>query len=122
MRLSRELLLKIEEKNDFIKPIFPDVEGYRDIEINYHLKLLNEAGLIEIKLSNTLAEGPKYYAKTLTNEGHEFIASLRQPDVWETICKKFKEESINTLKTVAKDLAKGYAKKKVSELLASENL
>jgi hypothetical protein len=53
----------------------------------------------------------------LTAPGHEFIASLNDPDVWTEICKNFKKSGIDTVKSVAIDLAKGYAKKKVKALI-----
>ncbi|HHQ4263681.1 TPA: DUF2513 domain-containing protein, partial [Vibrio cholerae] len=55
----------------------------------------------------------------LTASGHEFIESLNEPDVWDTIQSNFKEASLETLAVVAKDLAIGFAKQKVKALLES---
>jgi hypothetical protein len=53
----------------------------------------------------------------LTAQGHNFIETLRNKEVWATIKRDFKEVSIGTLADVAKKLAEGYAKKKIDELL-----
>ncbi|HBE9179197.1 DUF2513 domain-containing protein [Serratia fonticola] len=53
----------------------------------------------------------------LTSRGHDFIAALRQKEVWEQVKTGFKDASISTLINVSRDLAEGYAKKKISDLL-----
>lgn len=53
----------------------------------------------------------------LTARGHDFIAALRQKEVWEQVKTGFKDASISTLINVSRDLAEGYAKKKISDLL-----
>jgi len=53
----------------------------------------------------------------LTAAGHEFAENLRNKEVWATIKTSFKDASISTLASVAKQLAEGYAKQKVERLL-----
>lgn len=52
----------------------------------------------------------------LTAKGHEFAASVKQPEIWEVIKKNFKEASIETVFTVSKDLAIKLAKKKLEKI------
>lgn len=52
----------------------------------------------------------------LTAQGHDFIADLRQKEVWETIKTNFKEEGISTLMGLSKSLALSFAKKKVKDV------
>jgi len=53
----------------------------------------------------------------LTATGHEFVSNIRQSEVWETIKEKFKEDSIDTVFSVAKKLAENIAKKKLDHYL-----
>jgi hypothetical protein len=53
----------------------------------------------------------------LTAKGHEFSASVKQPEIWEVIKKNFKDASIETVFTVSKDLAVKFAKKKLEKIL-----
>ncbi|MBS0054436.1 DUF2513 domain-containing protein [Yersinia sp. Marseille-Q3913] len=55
----------------------------------------------------------------LTSDGHDFIDALRNQDVWNTIKVGFKDASMGTLTSVAKELAAGYLKKKISSYLDS---
>nr|WP_251991947.1 DUF2513 domain-containing protein [Escherichia coli] len=52
----------------------------------------------------------------LTARGHDFIADLRQKDVWQAIKTNFKDEGISTLMSVSKSLAKGFAREKIKDI------
>lgn len=52
----------------------------------------------------------------MTAKGHDFIADLRQQEVWQTIKAGFKDEGLSTLMSVTKSLAEGFAKKKIKDL------
>ncbi|MGK6325724.1 DUF2513 domain-containing protein [Erwinia sp. DT-104] len=52
----------------------------------------------------------------LTSRGHDFIADLRQQEVWQTIKTNFKNEGLTTLMEISKSLAMGYAKKRIKDL------
>lgn len=92
----------------------------------FHFHILIDKGLIEAKsLDGSTGYqiqpngSPLWMAVPLrlTASGHEYISSLHEPDVWETIQKNFRESSLDTVKSIATDLAKKYAKKKLEELL-----
>jgi hypothetical protein len=53
----------------------------------------------------------------LTAAGHEFADALNNKEVWNTIKSSFKDVSIDTLVSVSKQLAEGYFKKKVENIL-----
>lgn len=57
----------------------------------------------------------------LTADGHDFIETLNAPNVWDDIQENFKQSSIDTLKSIAKELAIGYAKKRVTALLSDRD-
>lgn len=93
----------------------------------FHMAILYDKNFIESSSPkygfgylNVDSSGPSWIEVELrlTVSGHEFLASLNDPDVWDEICKNFKKSGIDTVKLVAIDLAKGFAKKKVTELLS----
>ena len=71
-------------------------------------------------MSNELGEGVGYswieVPLRLTARGHDFIADLRQKEVWQTIKTNFKDEGISTLISVSKTKAKGFARKKIKDI------
>ena len=111
MSLIREILLSIEE-NDEVLP----VEGFSSEIIESHVTLLTEALLVERKSSgiNSFVTVTK-----LTWTGHEFLDSIREEQVWNTIKSEFREAGMSTIIKVGKDLAEGFAKKKVEAILGS---
>lgn len=100
-----------------------------DSNFIFHMRLLYDNGLIVRvdgeygighEMLRTLGEGVNYHWDNiplrLTARGHDFIADLRQKEVWQTIKTNFKDEGISTLMGLSKSLAMGFAKKKVKEL------
>jgi len=88
MDLIRELMLKLEslpmEYGDNV-PIPPDtaavqVDGYSFDQIAYHLDLIKQAGFIE-RSGSDLGIGIMF--KGLSWSGHDFVDSVRSPDVWD---------------------------------------
>lgn len=96
MDLIRELMLKLEElpvgpgDNVHIQPENGAllVEGcsegalgdYSDHEIEYHLSLIEKAGFIE-RTRHGPAVGIMF--RGLSWSGHDFLDSVRSPDVWD---------------------------------------
>ena len=120
----RNLLLQIEasgwgfiETDEICKKI--DIE--REVA-DYHLKLLYQAGFIEaaiVRGKEGLAHSKKIqrdedyivFVKpwSLTWEGHEYLDTMRDPEIWKKTKESVKEVgsfSLDTLKSVAKGLIK----------------
>jgi hypothetical protein len=87
MDLIRELMLKLESypKNpiDVIQlrpyvpePLWVDSYVFSDPRLIYHLELIEEAGFIENMNS------PGYFYR-LSWAGHDFLDSVRSPEVWD---------------------------------------
>lgn len=100
-----------------------------DSNFIFHMRLLHDNGIIirvdgkhgiGHEMCQLLGEGVNYYwldvPLRLTARGHDFIADLRQKEVWQTIKTNFKDEGISTLMGISKSLAMGFAKKKIKEL------
>lgn len=82
MDLVREILLKMEEFP--FDGRFHDVivDGHADSEINYHIILLHEAGLIEaLDVSNLSCMC--WRPQRLTYAGHEFLDAARSDTIWQ---------------------------------------
>jgi hypothetical protein len=86
LQLIRKILLEIEDKSDGHSIVsLPETrKEYTNDQIQYHLKLLSDAGYIEAKdasASNDLVIFPI----TLTWEGHEFIDEARDEKIWNKV-------------------------------------
>ena len=83
MGLIREILLQVEARpsvNDW-GPV--EIDGRSQEEISYHVKMLDDDGLLEALDMRTLGpDGFKYDPKFLTARGHDFLDSIRSPSVW----------------------------------------
>jgi hypothetical protein len=118
MDLVREILLKVEADPDIDGSnwkIFDasDFPGHSQKEIAYHIALLLEAQFL-LGTTNVLAnlreKAPPLYR--LTWEGHEFIGSTSDPDIWARVKERTKgipEVAIS----VMWELAKAELKKKL---------
>lgn len=80
--LIRQLLQVIEE-GDYPAPYPLGIEGREQNQINYHLLLMQEAGLIDATVSKTLGPGvPRVQVFRLSWEGHEFLEAARNTSAW----------------------------------------
>ncbi|WP_028227365.1 DUF2513 domain-containing protein [Paraburkholderia ferrariae] len=91
MDLIRELMLELEAlsvpSTDIIL-IAPDaiaVEGYDTQQIDYHLQLLAQAGLVDAGGADGcgMRAGPGIAFRSLSWAGHDFLDAVREQDVWE---------------------------------------
>ncbi|MGH8545557.1 MAG: DUF2513 domain-containing protein [Gammaproteobacteria bacterium] len=82
--LAREILRQIEESSDAVgvKWIDLEIEGRDPVEVSYHVRLLDEAGLIEAFDLTTMG-GFDWRPKRLTWAGHEFLDAARDDARWE---------------------------------------
>lgn len=88
----------------------------------FHMEILEDEGMIEAIHSDGIGFGRvsgggiviSIIPLRLTSSGHKFLANTRQPGVWKTIRSKLGDASIETIVTVAKDLALSAAKDLVS--------
>lgn len=84
MDLVRKILFAIEE-HSLQEPIRNfTIEGYGDDMVNYHLGLMDEAGLIHvIDLSDMTTS--MYFPTRLTWSGHEFLEAVRADTRWSDV-------------------------------------
>ncbi len=135
--LCRQLLLHLDEQADEKKLSSEDIalDLSRPLaEVGYHLKLLYQAGFLEARVYRgqmdqhqetktpmTLDHDQIFFVVpiSLTWKGHEFLETIRDPEVWRKSkegAKKIGSFGID----IIEDLAKGYLKKKVKDLTGVE--
>lgn len=102
MDLLRQILFEVEK--------LPFTGGFDTIvipnrsmqEIAYHIYLAHNAGLLDA-LDASSHDGPNWYAKHLTYEGHEFLEAARDDTRWnkakETVMKNVGSLTLDALKT-----------------------
>ena len=120
MDLIRELLLKLEAlplRTGSVVHVMPDdkeirIDGFDAEAIEYHARLLVEAGLINPGTSRTM-QGITF--KCLTWAGHDFLDSIRDPEIWAKTKKGATAAGGFTI-DLLRDLAKGFLRKQIEEL------
>lgn len=122
MDLVRNILLAIEASNqsplDWVDlPKFP---GQDDEVISYHVALLAEADLVLAQDIST-DDGFEVRATRLTWNGHEFLDSVRDPEIW----RRTKEGAAKIGGAgldILVEIAKGYARHFINEKLGIDLL
>ena len=81
--LIRKILFKVEEKESPAPEWDFKIDDYPQDIINYHIVLMNEAGLLIGKAEES-SNGSYYNANVsrLTWEGHEFLDSIKNLSIW----------------------------------------
>jgi hypothetical protein len=119
MDLIRELMLKLEampRKPGIVEELSAGegemiFEGCSSDEIDYHLNLIVEAGFLSTH--GMMMSGAVLFDR-LTWAGHDFVDSVRSPEVWAKT-KKGAEAAGGFTVDLLKDLAKGFIKKQIEE-------
>ena len=116
MGLIREILLQVEARpsvNDW-GPV--EIDGRSQEEISYHVKMLDDDGLLEALDMRTLGpDGFKYDPKFLTARGHDFLDSIRSPSVWG----KVKQQLAVVGGSASLEVVETIAKKAVADVLSN---
>lgn len=90
MDLIRQLLLAIEETKTWDRPFELHVDEHDRYDVTYHLRLLESKGLIE-GIDVSTHDGPKFWPRCLTWEGHEFLENAKNETVWQQTKKRLAE-------------------------------
>jgi hypothetical protein len=107
----RKILLKSEElsPDDTLRP--SDFNEDRADEIAYHVKLLDEAGLIKASIVEySGGAGIHFDLERLTWSGHDFLDAVRNESIWSKTKAKITDKggamTFDLIKSVAIELAK----------------
>jgi hypothetical protein len=120
MDFVRDILLKIEGSNEgvtSIKALGLAESGTPAYErLAYHVEMLiEEAGFVRGVDASSM-DGADWLNLRLTWRGHEFLDTIRDPDIWRRT-KQGAEKVGNWSLDFLVDAAKAYAKAKAKELL-----
>lgn len=83
--LVRKILMYYEEKDVDGMDRTIELEGYAESLINYHLLLMDEAGLLRCERSvssSTPSRVIRVHPFSLTWSGHEFLSSAKNDGLW----------------------------------------
>lgn len=115
MDLIRKILLDLEQRKekDFVG--YYNLEGYSRDEVEYHLELMMEKGLLTGNF--VYADGSMLFsALKISWEGHDFLDSIKNDTVWNKVKESLKNKGLE-LGQVSFDILKEYAKLKIKETL-----
>lgn len=114
MDLVRDILLAIEAAPKNLDRDL-QLEGHDAELVSGHVKLLKQAGYIEEPFTR-FAGGVKFsYGLALTWEGHEFLETIRDPQIWKLTKSGANKVGSWSLSLVA-ELAKGAIRQKAVEM------
>jgi len=111
--LIRELLLHFEMKNSSGVEQRPEIDGYDDEVIGYHLRLMHDASFIRAELikSTTSDRVVQVWPFELTWQGHEFLDTVRDEEVWrkilDVVAQKGGSMAFAVIQKIAAQLATG---------------
>lgn len=115
MDLIRALLLKVESGHSQLS--IHEVEDLATVDdiasktVHYHMNLLVDADFIDASATHR----GTWYIKSMTWAGHDFLDTVRDPEIWKRtkdVAKEAKGFSVELLR----DIAKGLVKKQVKRL------
>jgi hypothetical protein len=83
MDLVRQILLEVEKLSFTNNVVEISLEGYTSEEINYHLIILADAGLLAVDYVRAGKKDYIWKSIRLTWDGHEFLDAARDNNRWE---------------------------------------
>ena len=110
MDLVREILLYVEKCETFVGPGTVKLEGHSDEVVEYHLKLLHEAGLLDVDTPSRNPYGTSWGVRGLTWQGHEFLDAARNDTIWRKSLGTLQKAGIGATKEVLVPLLLSLAK------------
>lgn len=105
-----------EEKPNVEMVKCPPIEGYTDLEVDYHLMLMAEAGLLNcerIRSSTDESRLIEVYPFALSWQGHEFLDKARDETIWKQAMQKLKNTGAGISIAVLQALLQSYIKEKI---------
>ena len=95
MDLIRLILLELENSEPY-QVFRPNICGYQDKEVNYHLELLISAWLVEGEMHYTGGMTANPNVK-LTWAGHEFLDDIRTDSIWKNTKTLLSSKGVTTV-------------------------
>ncbi|MFX3630012.1 MAG: DUF2513 domain-containing protein [Ectobacillus sp.] len=97
IRLIKQLLEKIEEEQQHIKIFQISMLGnFTEEQINHHLHLLNQAGLISLAYQQINGK-EECYINRITWTGHEFLRAMENEETWAAIHNQYENKTLEEM-------------------------
>jgi hypothetical protein len=106
--LIRNILINLEQQGAYTSWMQVDVEEYSPEQMDYHLELMIDAGLISVRASQ--GGFSRQLPLRLTWEGHEFLDLARDAARWEKVKASTKQAGgvpVELVRAALAELAKG---------------
>lgn len=104
MDLCREILLNLEAQPFGSGVIEVKIRDNTELEVSYHLMLLDQAGLVEAENLSKSTQKMRWRARYITWAGHEFLEASRNQTIWDrakaTMAEKSVGMSFDIVKTI----------------------
>lgn len=113
MDLCRDILIYVESLSFLSQPQKVAVDGFSEEEIQYHLKLLNQAGLIDAENKSRDTQKVRWRVHALTWQGHEFVEASRNKSAWDNAKSMIKDKGVGMAFDTIKALLIASAKENV---------
>lgn len=116
MDLVREILLATEaSETDPRAWVDIELEGRQKNEVSYHVQLLGEAGMLVVQDLQAIGpNGYRFKPKRLTWDGHEFLDTIRDEEIWRKTKGGVEKVGGFSLDIISA-LAKGFIKEQVKQ-------
>ena len=83
MDLVRQILLNAEAQEDGYVNENPELGGYSEEQIDHHVYLMKQAGLIDaIDITTLSSSSPTAILLSITWQGHDFLDAAKNSTVW----------------------------------------
>jgi len=116
--LVREILLAVEAHDEALGWMTLSIDGRAAKDVSYHVMLLDEAGLVVgIQLGGM--NHFEWQPKRLTYQGHEFLDTVRDPEIWRRTKSGAEKAGVAGLGMLV-ELGKAYGKQMLRERLGIE--
>ncbi len=107
MELIRLILITLEDSQQTQGVIPLTIEGYSDVQVSYHIKILAQNGIVEATDCST-QHGLAWNARGLTWDGHDYIEAVRDEGRWQKaknwVTNAGKVLTMETLKEAVREL------------------
>ena len=120
--LEREILLAVEADDHSEAWVnLSGVQGYDERQIGDHVMLLYEAELIDAleRQNMNAVAGMGWHPKRLTMAGHEYLDTIRDPEIWRQTKDGAEQVGSFSLEFVSA-LAKGFIREQTKKLTGLE--
>lgn len=102
--LIRQILIKTEEESTPGNWYVPKIDGFDDLIIQHHIKLMGDKGYLDYYDASS-KEGPSYKITGITMLGYDYLDAIKSDTVWNKTKEHVKSKSLSfsfeVIKTVA---------------------